>query len=86
MPACVDRVLKQSELPVFQNVEVLFGFPEYKEPLPGGSASSQNVLYVLAKSNNELITIMVEGKVLVPFGETVEAWLGNNPSEGKRKD
>lgn len=85
LPACVNRVFKQSELPVFQNIEVLFGFPEYKVPLPGGSASSQNDLYVLAKSNNELLTIMVEGKVLEPFGETVETWLGNNPSEGKRK-
>lgn len=85
LPACVDRVFKQSEIPVFQNVDVLFGFPEYKVPLPGGSASSQNDLYVLAKSNNELLTIMVEGKVSEPFGETVETWLGNHPSEGKRK-
>lgn len=28
---------------------------------------------------------MVEGKVSEPFGETVETWLGNNPSVGKRK-
>ena len=34
--------------------------------------ASQNDLYVLAKSNNELLTIMVEGKVSEPFGSTVE--------------
>ncbi|MDF1508789.1 hypothetical protein PZE06_11450 [Robertmurraya sp. DFI.2.37] len=84
LPACVERVFKQSELPIFKNVEVLFGFPEYKVPLPGGRASSQNDLFILAKSNAELLTIMVEGKVSEPFGVTVETWLGNHPSKGKR--
>jgi hypothetical protein len=82
-PSCVKKVFKQSQLPLFNNVEVLYGFPEYKVPLLGGSASSQNDLYVLAKANNELLTIMVEGKVSEPFGETVASWLGDNPSIGK---
>lgn len=85
LPASVDRVFKQSLLSLFNNVEVLYGFPEYKVKLPGGNASSQNDLYVLAKSNNELLTIMVEGKVSEPFGETIATWLGDNPSDGKRK-
>ncbi|QIZ08469.1 hypothetical protein HFZ78_18590 [Priestia megaterium] len=85
LPSCVESVFKQSKLPVFKDVEVLYGFPEYKVPLPGGNASSQNDLYVLAKANNELLTIMVEGKVSEPFGETVASWLGDNPSDGKRK-
>lgn len=84
LPISVDKVFKKSKLPLFNDVEVLYGFPEYKVPLPGGNASSQNDLYVLAKANNELLTIMVEGKVLEPFGETVESWLGNNPSDGKK--
>ncbi|MBS4193226.1 hypothetical protein KHA94_24350 [Bacillus sp. FJAT-49705] len=84
LPPSVERVFKQSQLPLFKNVEVLYGFPEYKVPLPGGSTSSQNDLYVLAKGNNELLTIMVEGKVSEPFGETVASWLGDNPSNGKR--
>jgi hypothetical protein len=29
--------------------------------------------------------IMVEGKVSETFGEKVEVWIGENPSEGKRK-
>ncbi|QED48081.1 DUF6946 family protein [Cytobacillus dafuensis] len=84
LPPSVERVFKQSQIPLFKNVEVLYGFPEYKVPLPGGSTSSQNDLYVLAKGNNELLTIMVEGKVSEPFGETVASWLGDNPSNGKR--
>ncbi|WP_342615447.1 DUF6946 family protein [Peribacillus frigoritolerans] len=84
LPFCIEKVFKQSKLPLFNNVEVLYGFPEYKVPLPGGNASSQNDLYVLAKANNELLTIMVEGKVSEPFGETIDSWLGDNPSEGKR--
>lgn len=40
LPNCVEKVFKQSEVSLFHNVDVLFGFPEYKVPLPGGSASS----------------------------------------------
>ncbi|WP_233522703.1 DUF6946 family protein [Peribacillus glennii] len=83
LPYCVERVFKQSKLPLFNDVEVLYAFPEYKVPLPKGSASSQNDLYVLAKANKELLTIMVEGKVSESFGKTIESWLGDNPSDGK---
>ncbi|WP_194840956.1 DUF6946 family protein [Filobacillus milosensis] len=83
-PPSVKRVFEQSQIPLIQEVELLYGFPEYKVPLPGGSASSQNDLYVLAKANDELLTIMVEGKVSEPFGETVESWLGKEYSKGKK--
>ena len=85
LPVIVENVFKESKLPIFDDVEMLYGFPEYKVAIPGGNASSQNDLYVLAKVKNELLTIMVEGKVSEPFGETVGLWLGNNPSDGKRK-
>jgi hypothetical protein len=85
LPSCVEKIFKQSGLFLFKNVEVLYGFPEYKVPLPGGNASSTNDLYVLAKANNELLTIMVEGKVSEPFGETIKFWLGDDPSDGKRE-
>lgn len=86
IPTSVENVFKKSDLSLFENnVEVLYGFPEYKVALPGGSASSQNDLYVLTKVDNELLTIMVEGKVSEPFGETVTQWLGDSPSNGKRK-
>ena len=63
----------------------MYGFPEYKVSLPGGGAHSQTDLYLLAKANNELLTIMVEGKNSESFGSTIENWLGDNPSEGKRR-
>jgi len=69
LPECVRTVFEDSGIPLFQNVEILFGFPEYKVSLPGGSTSSQNDLYVLAKANNELLTIMIEGKVSETFGK-----------------
>ncbi|MDQ0154695.1 DUF6946 family protein [Robertmurraya andreesenii] len=85
LPSCVERVFKQCQIPVFHDVEILYAFPEYKVALPGGGAGSQNDLYLMAKSGDELLTIMVEGKVSEPFGETVEAWLGVRPSDGKKK-
>lgn len=73
-PYTVDNVFKNSNITIFHNIEVLFGFP-----------SSQTDLYILAKARNELIPMMIEGKVAEPFGKTVDSWLGDNPSEGKRK-
>lgn len=80
-----SEVFDNSQIFLFQNVEILYGFPEYKVSLPGGSASSQNDLYILARTHDQPITIMVEGKVSEPFGKTVEAWLGSDDSEGKRE-
>jgi hypothetical protein len=87
LPVCVEDVLSKSQIPIFEKIDILFGFPEYKVSLPGGNTSSQNDLYVLAKSQetDELITIMVEGKVSEPFGETVAVWKGQNPSVGKKQ-
>ncbi|WP_404430993.1 DUF6946 family protein [Sutcliffiella horikoshii] len=85
LPESVEKVFKQSGMDLFKDVPLLYGFPEYKVSLPGGGASSQNDLYVLAKSGDELLPIMVEGKVSEPFGQTVLSWLGDNPSKGKRK-
>ncbi|WP_253701869.1 hypothetical protein [Bacillus sp. FJAT-27445] len=84
LPSCVERVFKSSNIPLFQDVKVLYGFPEYKVSLPGRGKSSHNDLYLLAKANNELLTIMVEGKVYEPFGkEVVSAWIEASPSVGK---
>lgn len=82
LPICVEKVFKKSNIELFQDVQVLYGFPEYKVALPGGGASSQNDLYLLAKAEGELLTIMVEGKVSEPFGEKLITWKGETPSEG----
>lgn len=67
----------------FTDADLLLGIPEHRVPLPHGRAS-QNDLFVLARLDGRLATVMVEGKVREPFGETVEAWL-RDASAGKRK-
>lgn len=64
-------------------MEFLFGFPEFKVHLLGGSPDSQTDLYVLAKTGKELLPIMVEGKVSESFGSKVTDWKGNDPSKVK---
>ena len=58
------------------DLELLLALPEHKVPLPGGAASSQTDLFVLARrSDGELAAIAVEGKAEEPFGEdTVAGW------------
>jgi len=66
----------------FPSVELLLALPEHKVPLPGGSRSSQNDIWVLARCKGQLISIAVEGKVSEPFGPTVQEWQAE-PSPGK---
>lgn len=66
----------------FPGVELLLALPEHKVSLPGGSRPSQNDIWVLARSEGELISIAVEGKVSEPFGPTVREWQAES-SPGK---
>ena len=82
-PSEISNAFKDSNHPVFELVEPLLIIPEHKVDLAGGRRPSQNDVFVLAKSAAGLISIAVEGKVSEPFGDVVENWLGNNPSDGK---
>ena len=82
-PECVRKVFKKSGIELFQNIELLLAFPEYKVVLPGGARPSQNDIFVLAGGNNQLVSITIEGKVSEPFGDTIAEWREDN-SEGKR--
>jgi len=73
-PKSVRNVFRQSKIKLFQHIELLIAVPEHKVPLLGGRRASQNDIFILAKGNNELISIMVEGKVSEPFGDTVAEW------------
>jgi hypothetical protein len=84
-PESVRNVFKNSEIDLFQNVELLFAFPEYKVPLPGGVRPSQNDIFILAKGNCQLISITVEGKVSEGFGDTVNKWRANNSKEERQR-
>ena len=61
------------------------GFPEYDVPLPGGERASQNDIFVLARNNEQLITIAVEGKVAEHFGPTVEEKLIDITAGGQER-
>jgi hypothetical protein len=69
----------------FPAAELLLALPEHKVPLPGGSRSSQNDIWVLARSEGKLISIAVEGKVSEPFGPTVQEWqVESSPGKAER--
>ena len=73
-PPEVREVLHNSGIGVFKDIEMLIALPEYKVPLPGGLRASQNDIFILAKGNEQLVSITVEGKVSEPFGDRVSEW------------
>ena len=80
-PVEIKEVLSDSQFP---EAELLIAFPEYRTPLRGGRRQSQTDLFVLAEVRGELLAVAVEGKVKEDFGPTVQEWLGDEPSRGKR--
>lgn len=84
-PDIVKKEFKICDFSFFNNLNFLLGIPEYKVSLPGGNRDSQNDIFVLAKNNNnQLISIMVEGKCDETFGPLFGEWY-KNPSQGKKK-
>jgi hypothetical protein len=83
-PRSVKRVFNDSGINIFQDIELLVAFPEWKVPLPGGRRASQNDIFVLAKGSNQLVSIMVEGKVRESFGQVVSEWKSDK-NKGKQK-
>ena len=73
-PLCVQKVFMESKYKIFQNIKILLAFPEYKVPLPYGTTSSVNDIFILAKGGGQLISIAVEGKVNETFDEPVFRW------------
>lgn len=83
LPPEVKKAFKKCDERQLRNVELIIGFPVYQVPLPGRSRPSQNDLFLLAKAEDSIVSITVEGKVSESFDETVDNWL-NDASEGKR--
>ncbi|MFC1940653.1 DUF6946 family protein [Chloroflexota bacterium] len=73
-PPSVKTVFNNSGMKLFKDIELLVAFPEWKVPLRGGKRASQSDIFILAKGNEQLISIMVEGKVRETFGEIVADW------------
>jgi hypothetical protein len=80
-PQTVREVLAKGP-DTWKDIEYLLCFPEHKVDLPGGSRASQSDIFVLAKARESLISIVVEGKCLEPFGPTVAEW-SKESSSGK---
>ncbi len=84
-PRSVRRVFSDSDIPLFQDVELLLAFPEYRVPLrPYRSRPAQNDIFILARGNDQLIAMTVEGKVDEPFGELVAEW--KQTDQGGKKE
>lgn len=81
-PPEIAQVLRQH--PALARAEPLLIFPEWKVPLPGGARSSQNDVWVLARSGDQLLSMAVEGKVDEPFGVTLGEWK-SNASRGREE-
>jgi hypothetical protein len=82
-PAAVSEVFNKSENNLFHDITILFAIPEHQVPLPpDGASPSQNDLFVLAKSNHQLISTTIEGKASEDFGELVSDWQ-NTPGREK---
>lgn len=81
-PHEIKQMLADSENERFGNLEMLLAFPEWKVYLPPRGHASQNDLFILAKGDQGLVTIMVEGKVEEPFGKMLAGWL-KQPTPGK---
>jgi len=79
-PPEIQSVLSQHS--ALSNAEPLLIFPEWKVSLPGGARPSQNDIWVLAKGQNGLVSIAVEGKVEEPFDKTIGEWK-KDTTEGK---
>ncbi|HOP46932.1 MAG TPA: hypothetical protein PK874_04655 [Desulfobacteraceae bacterium] len=80
-PSEVQAILSSQ----FPAIELLLAIPEHKVPLPGGLRPSQNDIWILARSQGQLVSIAVEGKVSEPFGPTVQEWqIGSSSGKSDR--
>ena len=82
-PIEVQRMFTESGIDLFQDIEILYAFPEFKVSLLGGSKASQNDLYVLAKGAKGSVVIMVEGKVREDFGPLVKEKLDKGQAKNR---
>jgi len=79
-PKTFQKAFKDSNL----KLEMLLGIPEYKVYLDTKKAQSQNDLFVLAKDESDLVSIMIEGKVSESFDKLVKEWFNETESRTSR--
>ena len=83
-PPEVASAFSAASAPLFSGLTPILGIPEFKVPLPG-DRSSQNGIFLLARSHAGPVSIMVEGKVDEAFGPLLGDWLEDaSPASGKK--
>jgi hypothetical protein len=85
-PEEIRSLFSGSEEHVLNKLELLLAIPQYQVDLPGKGRPSQSDLFVLARAKDgQMVTMIVEGKVGEPFGDTLETWLkGASKSKKER--
>jgi hypothetical protein len=83
-PESLKYLFKQTPHDMFHDLEMVLKIPEHQVYLDTRKAPSQNDLFVIARTETDLMTMMIEGKVKEPFGPTVEECL-EEASEVKHK-
>jgi hypothetical protein len=71
-PPEVASILASAAAPELTNVSLLVAMPEYQVALPGGHRPSQTDVLAVARGDEGLVTVAVEGKVDEAFGPTVD--------------
>lgn len=70
-PPDVAAVLASSQASELTNLSLLLALPEYQVALPGGDRPSQTDLLAIARGDEGLVVVAVEGKVDEASGPTV---------------
>ena len=83
-PPEVKRLFAESDVIGFPDIEPLLGLVEHQVSMPGRGFQSDSDLFVLAKANGQLVSIVVEGKVEESFGNQLQEWNDGTPNRQTR--
>lgn len=84
LPTDVAAALPTARDTRLANAEMLLAIPEHQTALPGGGLPSQSDLFVLLRSYEGLVSMVVEAKVTEPFGPDVAEWLAGAPELARK--
>lgn len=78
----MDRVLRAS--PTFEGIRPLLVITDHQPPLPGGGSPGQSDLWMMARTDRDLVSIAIEENVGESFGRSVREWLDDTSTTGKK--
>jgi hypothetical protein len=83
-PPEIKQIFVASGLAAFTGIEPLLALVEHKVAMLGTGKPSQNDLFVLAKANEQLVSIMIEGKVNESLDKLLQEWDDGSPNKQTR--